>query len=308
MIKSYGWYSALLLATATGLRLSPVGEQNENAQARKSSSHGIDSTLSFADLRTLDFDSHFTKVGDIRKTNEVPVFWHIAKAGGTSMKTYIKEALHFNLFDFSHCLRLQGTQESCALKFHTQLSEGIVSKHALSSMDLLAAAKVLTLSTNYSGRLFTMIRHPVDRVVSLYYHCRVATWETCYHTFKPYPTLTSFVESKEIESNPQTNHLSGIRGKGYDLGAAKQVLQDYVLVGLTEDYAKSANRFKKFFTSPAVPFFYREEDVPHANSHSHPSLHPGEPLWDRIATFVADDIQLYDFAKKLFQEQAHLYQ
>jgi len=244
MIKSYGWYSALLLATATGLRLSPVGEQNENAQARKSSSHGIDSTLSFADLRTLDFDSHFTKVGDIRKTNEVPVFWHIAKAGGTSMKTYIKEALHFNLFDFSHCLRLQGTQESCALKFHTQLSEGIVSKHALSSMDLLAAAKVLTLSTNYSGRLFTMIRHPVDRVVSLYYHCRVATWETCYHTFKPYPTLTSFVESKEIESNPQTNHLSGIRGNGYDLGAAKQLLRSQP----TDSRSFSLHRQSRFFT------------------------------------------------------------
>jgi hypothetical protein len=282
--------------------LSPVGKQNENVQAWKSSpSHGIDSTLYFADFRALDFDSHFRKVGDIKKTNEVPVFWHIPKAGGESMKRYIREALHFKFVDISACLG-HATQESC---FQTRVSEGI----ALSSTDLLAAEKVLALSGNYVGRIFTMIRSPVDRVVSFYHYCRQATWENCYADFQAYPTLASFVESKDMPNNPYTRLLSGIRGEGYDLGAAKQLLQDYCLVGLTENYTNSANRFNKFFTSPAGAFIKSlEKEVPHDNSHGHPSLHPGEPLWDRISTLNADDIQLYNFAKKVFQEQAYLFE
>lgn len=301
MLKSYGWYPALLLATATGFQLSSVGEQDKNVQAWKSSSHGID-----------DFDSHFSKVGDAKKMNEVPIFFHFPKCGGTSMKAYMRNHLHFNVVDVGRCLKLAkqngATQpaESCALEVHAQISEG---NAAISLTDLDAAAKVFSLSSNYVGRIFTMIRHPVDRAVSNYYYCRVATWENCYEDAQRYPTLASAVEEKAITNNPYTRVLSTISDKGYDLDAAKEVLQNFFLIGLTEHYTESTYRFKQFFTSPAADFVeFREENVPKTNSNSHPSLHPGEPLWHQIATFVADDIHLYDLAKKLFHEQAHLYE
>ena len=47
----------------------------------------------------------------------------------------------------------------------------------------------------HRGRFFTMLREPIDRIVSLYYYRRIATWEPTYNPTLKDQTLEEFVNA-----------------------------------------------------------------------------------------------------------------
>ena len=49
--------------------------------------------------------------------------------------------------------------------------------------------------SNHRGRFFTILREPVDRMISLYYYKRLATWEPNYNSAIKEQTLEDFTQS-----------------------------------------------------------------------------------------------------------------
>ncbi|UFJ42542.1 sulfotransferase family protein [Brevibacillus humidisoli] len=144
----------------------------------------------------------------------------------------------------------------------------------------------------YTSRPFSyaaMLRDPVDRVISLYYFHK----EKLSHT-----TLQQFVSSDfpEVE-NHQTLYLAGGQ---FDLQRAKANLATYfTVVGITERFADSLFLLIKelgWSNIDAYWFTNRTPNRPHKDEISRDAL-------ELIMKKNQLDLQLYAYAKQLFEEK-----
>merc|ERR1719410_1069330 len=154
----------------------------------------------------------------VRKV-DVPFFWHIPKSGGTSLKNM-----------YSQCYNMVEASESGIANGHdqdTSLSVVVIEEGKYANVDVtteaglkravsfkLAESNVVDLivspllhpstalfSTDHRGRMVTVFRDPVDRVISLFFYLRQATWEPTYEEKFKNMTLKEFAFSPFCESN-----------------------------------------------------------------------------------------------------------
>ncbi|MEY8738455.1 hypothetical protein AB9M62_02095 [Bacillales bacterium AN1005] len=95
-----------------------------------------------------------------------------------------------------------------------------------------------------SHRYFTMLRHPVDRVSSLYYYLMENDYPG-YEWMKEM-TLEEFVEATPEAQNNQTTLLCGYPINP-DVNTAKERLKSFDMVGITELFNESLFLLKKTF-------------------------------------------------------------
>lgn len=156
---------------------------------------------------------------------------------------------------------------------------------------------------------FTMLREPVERVISYYYFIkRTKTHYLHDHLCEDDVNLTCFIENKShvMIDNAQTRILSGVWQEP-EFGAcdreilneAKRNLQrDFAAVGLVEKFDESLLLFARLFGWRRV--YYCHMNV----SYHRPSQ--DECSDDAIEAIVSSnllDLDLYDFACELFAEQ-----
>jgi hypothetical protein len=153
----------------------------------------------------------------------------------------------------------------------------------------------------------TMLRDPVERVISHYYYVRRDPSHYLYEVAHNL-TLEEFVASCGLAepNNDQTRLLAGLTSshrEGYStpemLPAAKSNLQNhFAVVGLTEEFDKSVIAMSQTlgWRSP----YYRKQNV----SRQRPKKKelPTETI-KTIASYNELDADLYEFSKKLLDEQ-----
>merc|ERR1712187_1041243 len=97
------------------------------------------------------------------------------------------------------------------------------------------------------------------------------------------------------------NRMSRVLGSmgeaPHGLDEAKKVMEDYVLVGLLDDLRTSLERFEKFFgwCQPCDAKGMREKQAvlsEGVNGNPHQKLDASDPLWDRMAGKLSDDMEL----------------
>ena len=96
---------------------------------------------------------------------------------------------------------------------------------------------------NHRGRFFTMLREPVERVISEYYFRRMDNEKIRSQSLEDY-TL------HHAEENWMVRMLTGFMSGPLDiihLNAAKEILRSKFLVGLLEQKTESFRRFEEFF-------------------------------------------------------------
>jgi hypothetical protein len=189
-------------------------------------------------------------------------------------------------------------------------------------------AAAILFTDHHRGRLFTMMRHPVDRAVSMYYYLGKATWETTYdHTLQTY-SLEEYAQRGQTEHNWMTRMLSSA---GNDqlypkhLDVAKQVLADKALIGLLDKFDESIERFEQYFgwDDLLLQSAAGENDSPilkkHAecqqgllnqkiNEQSHSSLDPNSDTWIQLRRQNWFDVELYEFSVELFNNQTRWFE
>lgn len=163
-------------------------------------------------------------------------------------------------------------------------------------------------SSKIKGKCFTLLRHPIERSISLYYYrkdndpyYKDMSFETYInHGIKEDNWITRFLSNKETGTIYE-----------YDYNIAKKVLKDKCLVGFLYNLEESMKRFEKYFhwnIKNEKCFNDLIEFGENANS-IHDSL--SSDMFSKNVNMTKDlehrnffDLKLYDYAKnELFKEQ-----
>ncbi len=229
------------------------------------------------------------------------VFLHIPKTAGTTLHRIIErqyapeEMYSVGLVDghsVAHLQQMEEAQRAGIRMFRGHMGFGV--------------HQYLPGPTTY----FTVLRDPVDRVISYYYFIR----RTASHYLHDFISegeidLKSFIESKAhvMIDNAQTRVISGVwHGPKFGqcspemLERAKQHLQDeFAVIGLTERFNETLLLLSKTFGWRHL--YYTRKNV----SRKRPRKEDlsGDTL-DAVIRANRLDMELYEFGKRLFE--AHL--
>ena len=167
-------------------------------------------------------------------------------------------------------------------------------------------------SPGYRGRIFALFRHPVKTASSMYYWLRETQRDVSSLTLLQYAS-----SDQAGVDNPLVRALTGedrYEGLGTShLGHSREVLRRYVLVGLPEFMDASLVRFEQYFgwwdgVADDVGRLRCQADLIMKGDTrgEHKSPDPGTPEYKALAVLHWADLELYHFAKELFEQQAAL--
>jgi len=270
--------------------------------------------------------------------SDTAVYWHIHKAGGTSMKRY------YSCLDMvlsSHVGITEGHEHDKYLQVWTNKDGyryvnvdttkeiGILRAKSLKLAERHLADVVFVtypaLTTHifqqqFKGRFFTMFRHPIERTVSEFYYRQVANWEPVAGVFNPnlaQQTIEEWLRDASNENEWNGDFMTAkLVGKAAveltpdDLVMAKEFLRTKFLVGLVQRTEESVDRFDAYFgwAGKANREQCKAEYVrTPVNKNEHQAVENGSEAWNMLAAVNTYDLQLYAYAMQLFDEQAAMF-
>ena len=291
--------------------------------------------LSTSDPALAKFSNYKDTENVLDRTSDVPVFWHVPKSGGSTVKRVLGGCYHFVM---AAQAMPDTKQDKLMVRYNPKGSVrfvsvdvttpvGIERAQALGFAGSGLADTVVTPYVLYAnalfnskvrGRLFTVLRHPIDRAMSLFRYLPIATWEPSYAPELKNWTLEQYSSSRYAENNWLTRYLSGNlvdELSTQDLETAKEVLERKVIIGLMEEMPKSMERFEKFFqwkyrVQPSSQERCRQNYVTkgaNVNRRKKQKFLPGDKEWELLAKHNEYDIDLYNYAVQLFEEQERLF-
>ncbi len=190
-------------------------------------------------------------------------------------------------------------------------------------VDVVSSRLVMEASTlftpDHPGLLFTLFRHPIHRAVSTFHYVQDTVWRRKKNDLADI-TIEEYFKSGSGENNFLTRYLTGRINNvltEQDLNVAKEILRRKCVVGLLEDKVESMRRFDTIFgwkissstTSPEKNIDCREQLLQWGWSmhHEHDLVEEGSDVWNLILKLNEFDLQLYGYAKVLFQDQRRLF-
>ena len=169
---------------------------------------------------------------------------------------------------------------------------------------------------NHHGICFTMMRHPVERAISLFYHLKEASWEDTYHKEWQNMTLDEYARSERMETNWITRALNQKldgRELGYDdFQRAKEFLRRKCIIGLTDDFTNSLKRFERIFHWDDESQYSKNNcgDQMIKENEATPSksitYDKESETWHLLAQHNDFDMELYNYALELYKQQSYL--
>lgn len=321
--------------------------------ASESSSSSISSSLrqSRRARRDLVLDDHLADLTEPLLPNDggtrtdLPLYWHVAKSGGTTIKELVGTCYGLTLAsEIGANLVGQGDSELRAVEARGKINNDYMGRHinvdvttkggiqraaslhlAQSGLADVIVSPLLhdvaanILSRSHRGRMFALFRHPIDRLVSLFYYLQTATHEPTYDARLANMTLSQYAASGLVESNIMVRSLSNkMEGplSADDLEEAKRTLRTKCLVGLLGEMETSLARFRHFFHWDGPDGSYgplaercQEQLLANggSNRHEHPVLVDRNSRdYDNFARKNVLDLILYEYARELFVEQGAL--
>ena len=101
------------------------------------------------------------------------------------------------------------------------------------------------------GKTFTILRHPVELAISLFYYRRKATWERSYRPAWTQLTFHDFVSSEHYMDNWMTRQLTGtmpwITLEDKHLERAKLMMREKIFIGLLSEMDETLRQLKAHF-------------------------------------------------------------
>lgn len=269
----------------------------------------------------LNLLQNFTK--DI-STADAIVYFHIPKAYGTSTKNIMTDCFHLTRASqnskesineyINHVLN---TDTSTVVGIARAKSLGIVEKDMVDVIISSHFHEVCTLLTEeHRGRLFVLMRDPVETAISLFHYLRFAHWERTYREDFQNMTLLEYATLEDEDQNVRidnwiTRYLARkLKGPltDDDLQLAKDILSQKALIGLTDYFEESMKRFDTYFGLHRL----KHNDVKQclsnhtklrANANRHEKYSFDSEEWKALASRNSIDVQLYEFAKGLYHQQ-----
>ncbi len=176
-----------------------------------------------------------------------------------------------------------------------------------------------------------MFRHPVDRVVSLFYYLQEATWEPTYNPALANMTLLEYANSPLIEANFVLRSLLNKyteRLSLEDMEVGKEILRRKVFVGIVNDFGDSLAAFEAVLNlEPNWHVYTEHEDVSQgrrafvqscihgmkdasrgSNKHVHAKIDPNSEEFKILESKNGWDIELWQYIQELYHMQKQMLQ
>ena len=259
-------------------------------------------------------DGHLRDVSDPREESDLPFFWHVPKASGTT----VKETL-------SDCYGLVRNEMIRPPSSLDVLPEKLVLNVDLSTPDAVKVARKSKLvernladvyvsqlglegstifTSSRPGRAFTILRHPVKLAASLFYYRRIATWEPTYRPEFNDITLMEYVEMDGYYDNWMVRMLTNAKLGGLNDGhleLARSILERKFVVGMSEHMDETFRHFEMYYgwkekKVGCVQFHLHSAP---SNKNKYPDLEQGGEVWMVIANKNKFDMSLYYYALEL---------
>lgn len=186
----------------------------------------------------------------------------------------------------------------------------------------LFSAAELFKDTGHTGRCFTVLRHPIDRAVSLFYSLKRDKKKAVSDMSIGDYAKSSFAEDNwmvRIITNTMTKKITKAH-----LDVAKEVVGRKCLVGFVDErFGESLERFAKFFRWEQINSINKhhaagtgttpEKDTAGkrkcanklvntgVNRHQYPSLEETSNAWKLLKAKNVYDIELYQYAEALYE-------
>jgi len=184
-------------------------------------------------------------------------------------------------------------------------------------------AAELFKDTGHTGRCFTILRHPIDRAVALFYNLKRNGANAVSNNM----TIHDYAMSPIAEDNWMTRIITNTMQKEltlHHLQVAKEVLGRKCLVGfIDKDFEESMDRFTKFFRWESVKSvnthhavgYSEEEDAKvkrqcasklitsGVNRHQYKRIDKTSETFKVLKTKNMFDIELYRYAEALYYKQ-----
>ena len=261
--------------------------------------------------------SHLRNVQDERDNSDIPFFWHVPKASGTTVKQVMSKCYNLirtEMVDPPSSLDL--FPEKKVLNIDLTTPDAIVVAKGYNVADSgmadvfisqLAVEGSTVFTTYHMGRAFTIMRHPVILAASLFYYRRIATWEPTYRPDFNDITLQQYIEMPGYYDNWMVRMLTNAKLGGLNEGhleIAKAVIKEKFIVGISDHMAET-------FRQLEIYFGWKEQEAGCVKSFLSASFNKnkyelperGGAVWNSIAEKNKFDMQLYYFSLELFGEQ-----
>jgi hypothetical protein len=164
----------------------------------------------------------------------------------------------------------------------------------------------------HQGRAFVMLRNPIERAVSMYYHRLHEV-----HDLDESVTIEDYAQGNGIENNWMTrfltNRMTGELTKE-DLEQAKEILKEKFLIGFLDDLEESTYRIIKYngwkYAQDETAKMKQEDCIndmiqvgSNINADGYEIPKRGTQAYALIVWQTQFDTKLYEFAKTLFDAQ-----
>jgi len=286
---------------------------------------------------------NFRDITEPLRESDLPIFLHIPKAGGSTVKDIIGTCHRFVMASEKGILDGHGDDADISIVYpgggpigqdrspfvnvDTTTLRGIARAKEMGFTDSGFADAVITpfiyevndlMTPTSKGRLFTVFRHPIERAISMFYYIQIADWEPTYDPEVQFWTIEQYTQSSKVENNWLTRQLSKQPDgelTAANLKIAKDVIRRKFLVGLVSNIEATMERFEKFFrwkyhVNPLSQEKCRQQLIAGgANSNyrnSKPKPELGSKEWELLEAQNKYDLELHEYIEALFNEQENL--
>jgi len=168
-------------------------------------------------------------------------------------------------------------------------------------------------SKDQKGRIFLMMRHPIDRAIATYYE-RASDPKTEADTGGL--GIEEYAKSEYAENNWVTrflsNSLSGELTPQHE-AVAREFLKKKCLIGLLSEKGQSMERFQSYFgwsgeSDKIDDCRERQLFLNWAGKNTHSRVEAGSLTYSLFEDHNVFDLRLYEYAKELFEAQSYFFE
>lgn len=197
------------------------------------------------------------------------------------------------------------TSDGLAISFENQIVNSGMIDLVVSNYFLSASA----LFTNmHNGQTFTILRHPIDQALSLFYSRRKYNKAWMSMSFHDFVSQDGYMDGWMVRQ--LTGTMPWVELTETHLERAKSVMQRKIFVGIMTELDETMRQFRAHFG-----WQEKEEGCAHHYLHEeyqkddHPGLQGGRggKTWNVLVEKEKWDLSLYYFALELFAEQRERY-